>query len=59
MKGALIINLHSEETLLELTLRIDRVLLGLLGNDLNALVKDAVRVYHAFVSVLGRLNQLL
>lgn len=48
---ALVEDLDSEQTLLELACRIESVLLRLLGDDLELAINDAVRVNHALVGV--------
>ena len=57
--SAVVKNLDSEEALLELTLRIQCVILRLFRNDLKRLVKDTIAVDHAFVDVFRLFDEFL
>ena len=57
MIGAVVENFNAEKTLFELALRVDCVFIGLFGDYLQVFIQNAITVKHAFVNVLGLLNE--
>lgn len=59
VKSAIVEYFYPKKALFELTLGIDSVFFGLLGDDLEVFIEDAIAVNHTFVHVQGLDNEAL